>query len=43
MSAVWESIVPLCGLGRLLRIASVNREMVLSYAAQRTLGPTRSY
>lgn len=43
MSAVWVSIVPLWGLARPLRIASVNREMVLNSVAQRALGPTRSY
>lgn len=42
MSAVWVSIVPLWAWPGYC-IASVNREMVLNYVAQRTLGPTRSY
>jgi alkylation response protein AidB-like acyl-CoA dehydrogenase len=36
-------LVPLWGLARLLRIAPVNREMVLNYVAQHTLGLPRSY
>ena len=35
--------VPLWGMARLLRIAPVNREMVLNYVAQHTLGLPRSY
>ena len=36
-------LIPLWGLVRLLRIAPVNREMVLNYVAQHTLGLPRSY
>ena len=36
-------LVPLWGVARLLRIAPVNREMVLNYVAQHTLGLPRSY
>jgi alkylation response protein AidB-like acyl-CoA dehydrogenase len=36
-------LIPLWGLARLLRIAPVNREMVLNYVATRTLGLPRSY
>jgi alkylation response protein AidB-like acyl-CoA dehydrogenase len=36
-------LVPLWGIARLLRIAPVNREMVLNYIAQHTLGLPRSY
>ena len=36
-------LVPLWGMARLLRIAPVNREMVLNYVAQHTLGLPRSY
>ena len=36
-------LVPLWGLARLLRIAPVNREMVLNYVAQHSLGLPRSY
>jgi alkylation response protein AidB-like acyl-CoA dehydrogenase len=36
-------LVPLWGLARLLRIAPVNREMILNYVAQHTLGLPRSY
>ena len=36
-------LVPYWGLARLLRIAPVNREMVLNYVAQHTLGLPRSY
>jgi|CZLB01.1.fsa_nt_gi alkylation response protein AidB-like acyl-CoA dehydrogenase len=36
-------LIPLWGLARLLRIAPVNREMVLNYVAQHTLGLPRSY
>jgi alkylation response protein AidB-like acyl-CoA dehydrogenase len=36
-------LVPLYGMARLLQIAPVNREMVLNYVAQHTLGLPRSY
>jgi alkylation response protein AidB-like acyl-CoA dehydrogenase len=36
-------LIPLWGLARLLRIAPVNREMILNYVAQHTLGLPRSY
>ena len=36
-------LVPLWGIARLLRIAPVNREMVLNYVAQHTLHLPRSY
>jgi alkylation response protein AidB-like acyl-CoA dehydrogenase len=36
-------LVPYWGLARLLRIAPVNREMVLNFVAQHTLGLPRSY
>ncbi len=36
-------LVPYWGLARLLRIAPVNREMVLNYIAQHSLGLPRSY
>jgi alkylation response protein AidB-like acyl-CoA dehydrogenase len=36
-------LVPLWGIARLLRIAPVNREMVLNYVAQHSLGLPRSY
>ena len=36
-------LIPLWGVARLLRIAPVNREMVLNYVAQHTLGLPRSY
>jgi alkylation response protein AidB-like acyl-CoA dehydrogenase len=36
-------LVPYWGLARLLRIAPVNREMVLNHVAQHTLGLPRSY
>jgi alkylation response protein AidB-like acyl-CoA dehydrogenase len=36
-------LIPLWGLARLLRIAPVNREMVLNFVAQHTLGLPRSY
>ena len=36
-------LVPYWGLARLLRIAPVNREMVLNYVAQHTLGLPRSH
>jgi alkylation response protein AidB-like acyl-CoA dehydrogenase len=36
-------LVPLWGVARLLRIAPVNREMVLNYVAQHSLGLPRSY
>jgi alkylation response protein AidB-like acyl-CoA dehydrogenase len=36
-------LVPLYGMARLLQIAPVNREMLLNYVAQHTLGLPRSY
>ncbi|QJY48260.1 acyl-CoA dehydrogenase family protein [Pseudonocardia broussonetiae] len=36
-------LVPYWGLARLLRIAPVNREMILNYVAQHSLGLPRSY
>jgi alkylation response protein AidB-like acyl-CoA dehydrogenase len=36
-------LLPLWGLARLLRIAPVNREMILNYVAQHSLGLPRSY
>jgi len=36
-------LLPLWGMARLLRIAPVNREMVLNYIAQHSLGLPRSY
>ncbi len=36
-------LLPYWGLARLLRIAPVNREMILNYVAQTTLGLPRSY
>ncbi len=36
-------LVPLWGIARLLRIAPVNREMILNYVAQHTLDLPRSY
>jgi alkylation response protein AidB-like acyl-CoA dehydrogenase len=36
-------LVPYWGLARLLRIAPVNREMILNFIAQHTLGLPRSY
>jgi alkylation response protein AidB-like acyl-CoA dehydrogenase len=36
-------LAPLWGLARLLRIAPVSREMILSYVAQHSLGLPRSY
>ena len=36
-------LIPLWGLARLLRIAPVNREMVLNYVAQHTLSLPKSY
>jgi len=36
-------LLPLWGMARLLQIAPVNREMVLNYVAQHTLGMPRSY
>jgi alkylation response protein AidB-like acyl-CoA dehydrogenase len=38
-----HGLVPLWGLARLLRIAPVNREMILNYVAQHSLGLPRSY
>ncbi|MGY0540798.1 acyl-CoA dehydrogenase family protein [Nocardioides sp. YJ-D4] len=36
-------LIPLWGLARLLRIAPVNREMILNFVAQHSLGLPRSY
>jgi hypothetical protein len=36
-------LLPYWGLGRLLKIAPVNREMILNYVAQHSLGLPRSY
>ena len=36
-------LLPLWGMARLLRIAPVNREMLLNYVAQHSLGLPRSY
>jgi alkylation response protein AidB-like acyl-CoA dehydrogenase len=36
-------LVPLWGIARLLRIAPVNREMILNFVAQHSLGLPRSY
>jgi alkylation response protein AidB-like acyl-CoA dehydrogenase len=36
-------LIPLWGVARLLRIAPVNRDMVLNYVAQHSLGLPRSY
>ncbi|KQY57246.1 acyl-CoA dehydrogenase family protein [Nocardioides sp. Root140] len=36
-------LIPLWGLARVLRIAPVNREMILNYVAQHSLGLPRSY
>ena len=36
-------LIPLWGIARLLRIAPVNREMILNYVAQHSLGLPRSY
>ena len=36
-------LMPYWGLARLLRIAPVNREMILNYVAQHSLGLPRSY
>jgi alkylation response protein AidB-like acyl-CoA dehydrogenase len=36
-------LVPYWGLARLLRIAPVNREMILNFVAQHSLGLPRSY
>jgi alkylation response protein AidB-like acyl-CoA dehydrogenase len=41
--AVEYGLVPFWGLARLLRIAPVNREMILNYVAQHSLGLPRSY
>ena len=38
-----HGLIPLWGLARLLRIAPVNREMILNYVAQHSLGLPRSY
>jgi alkylation response protein AidB-like acyl-CoA dehydrogenase len=36
-------LIPLWGIARLLRVAPVNREMILNYVAQHSLGLPRSY
>ena len=36
-------LLPYWGLARLLKIAPVNREMILNYVAQHSLGLPRSY
>jgi alkylation response protein AidB-like acyl-CoA dehydrogenase len=36
-------LLPLWGMARLLRIAPVNREMILNFVAQHSLGLPRSY
>jgi alkylation response protein AidB-like acyl-CoA dehydrogenase len=41
--AMEYGLIPLWGLARLLRIAPVNREMILNYVAQHSLGLPRSY
>jgi alkylation response protein AidB-like acyl-CoA dehydrogenase len=41
--AVDYGLIPLWRLARLLRIAPVNREMILNYVAQHSLGLPRSY
>jgi len=41
--SVEYGLIPLWGMARLLQIAPVNREMVLNYVAQHTLGMPRSY
>jgi alkylation response protein AidB-like acyl-CoA dehydrogenase len=41
--SVEYGLVPYWGLARLLRIAPVNREMILNYVAQHSLGLPRSY
>ncbi|MHA6758296.1 acyl-CoA dehydrogenase family protein [Streptacidiphilus sp. PAMC 29251] len=41
--ATEHGLIPLWGLARLLRIAPVNREMILNYVAQHSLGLPRSY
>lgn len=41
--SVEYGLMPLYGMARLLQIAPVNREMVLNYIAQHTLGMPRSY
>ncbi|WP_131766701.1 acyl-CoA dehydrogenase family protein [Candidatus Protofrankia californiensis] len=41
--AVEYGLVPLWGLARVLRIAPLNREMILNYVAQHSLGLPRSY
>jgi alkylation response protein AidB-like acyl-CoA dehydrogenase len=41
--AMEYGLLPLWGLARLLRIAPVNREMILNYVAQHSLGLPRSY
>ena len=38
-----HGLIPLWGLARLLQIAPVNREMILNYVAQHSLGLPRSY
>jgi alkylation response protein AidB-like acyl-CoA dehydrogenase len=41
--SVEYGLIPLWGLARLLRIAPVNREMILNYVAQHSLGLPKSY
>jgi alkylation response protein AidB-like acyl-CoA dehydrogenase len=41
--SVEYGLLPQCGLARLLRIAPVNREMILNYVAQHSLALPRSY
>ncbi|MTE16729.1 acyl-CoA dehydrogenase family protein [Nocardia aurantiaca] len=41
--SVEYGLIPLWGLARVLRIAPVNREMVLNYVAQHSLGLPKSY
>lgn len=41
--SVEYGLLPLWGMARLLRIAPVNREMVLNYIASHTLGMPKSY
>lgn len=41
--SVEYGLMPLWGLARLLRIAPVNREMILNYVAQHALGLPKSY
>ena len=41
--ATEHGLIPLWGLARVLRIAPVNREMILNFVAQHSLGLPRSY